>query len=160
MKTRKFTLLILLMILSGASLMAQTKSRGERIREEKMAFINDYCDFTDDEIKKFWPLHDEMQEKLKEVRKTMKRELKDAKDKGADNMTETELKKVMDNRKAFEQKLLDIKWTYHDKFIATVGIKKTAKFYEGEMAFRKKLLDRLKELKMDGGGDEDDSSND
>jgi hypothetical protein len=40
-----------------------------------------------------------------------------------------------------------------------VGVKKTAKFYEGEIAFRKKLLDRLKDLKMDGKGDEEEEDN-
>jgi hypothetical protein len=89
----------------------------------------------------------------------MRRELRDIKDKGVDNVSETDLKKAMYNRKGYEQKQLDVKWEYNDKFVAIVGVKKTAKFYEGEIAFRKKLLDRLKDLKMDGKGDEEEEDN-
>ncbi len=157
MKTKIYAITIGVLGLMIGTLNAQpVKTKKELIKEEKIIFINDYCKFTEDEAKKFWPLHDEMQEKLQEVRKTMRRELKDIKDKGVDNMSETDLKKAFDNRKVYEQKLLDIKWEYNDKFIGVVGVKKTAKFYEGEIAFRKKLLDRLKEMKMDGKGDEDE----
>jgi len=147
--------MIALVGITALSLNAQ-KNRKEVIKEEKMIFINDYCKFSDDEAKKFWPLQDELQDKLKEVRKSMRKELRDIKDRGVDNVSETELKKAMDNRKVYEQKLLDLKWDYNDKFITTVGVKKTAKFYEGELAFRKKLIDRLKDLKMDGKGEEED----
>ena len=159
MKTKIFTLMIVAASMMALSLNAQTKkSRKEIIREEKMIFINDYCKFTDDEAKKFWPLHDEMQEKLIEIRKSMRKEMKDIKDRGIDNVSETELKKAMDNRKNYEQKLLDTKWDYNQKLIDVAGIKKTAKFHEGEIAFRKKLIDRLKDLKMDGRGDEDEDN--
>ncbi len=155
MNTKVYTLMIALVGITALSLNAQ-KNRKEVIKEEKMIFINDYCKFSDDEAKKFWPLQDELQDKLKEVRKSMRKELRDIKDRGVDNVSETELKKAMDNRKVYEQKLLDLKWDYNDKFITTVGVKKTAKFYEGELAFRKKLIDRLKDLKMDGKGEEED----
>lgn len=138
---------------------AQTKNRKDLIKEEKMSFINDYCKFTDDEAKKFWPMHDEMQDKLREIRKSMRQEMKDIKDKGVDNISETDLKKAFDNRKSYEQKLLDTKWDYNKKFIDLVGVKKTAKFYEGEFAFRKKLLERLKDLKMGGKGEDEDEDN-
>lgn len=153
----KIKLLMLLMIAGFTSMAAhaQIRDRKEAIKDEKIKFINEYCKFTDDESKKFWVLEEEMQKKLKEVRKTMRRELEDIKDLGIDNMTDAELKKAFDNRKAYEQKLQDIKWEYNDKFIATVGVKKTAKFYEAEIAFRKKLLERLKDLKMGGDEDED-----
>lgn len=160
MKTKVFTLLMVLVGVMTMSLNAQTKSRKEMIKEEKMLFINEYCKFTEGEIGKFWPLEDEMQSKMREVKKSMRRELKDIKDKGVDNVSETDLKKAMDNRQMYEQKLLDIKWEYNQKFVDLVGVKKTAKFYEGEMAFRKKLIDRLKDLKMDRlGGDEDEDDN-
>jgi hypothetical protein len=157
MKTKIFICLFLMM---GASMLVQAqKNRREIIKEEKIIFINDYCKFSDDEAKKFWPLHDEMQDKLKEIRKSMRRDLKDIKDQGVDNVSENDLKKAMDNRKNYEQKLLDVKWEYNDKFITVVGVKKTAKFYEGEIAFRKRLIDRLKELKLDGKSDEEEDDN-
>ena len=158
MRTKLWIALITVIgISAGAN--AQIKDRKASIKEEKIKFINDYCKFTDDESKKFWVLEDEMQVKLKEVRKTMRRELRDIKDKGVDNMTDADLKKAFDNRKMYEQKLQDIKWEYNDKFISTVGVKKTAKYYEGEIAFRKKLLDRLRDLQLDGGGGDEDEDN-
>ncbi len=151
MKT--FTLMIVGAGMMLMSLNAQT--RKEIIKQEKIAFINDYCNFSEDEGKKFWALEEEMQGKLKGIRKTMRKELKDIKDKGVDNVSETDLKKAMDNRKGYEQQLLDTKWDYNQKFIDLVGVKKTAKFYEGEIAFRKKLLDRLRDLSLDGDEEEE-----
>jgi hypothetical protein len=156
---KKIWMVLLVVVATTMVANAQVKTGKELLKEEKIAYINDYCKFTDDEAKKFWVLEEEMQGKLKEVRKSMRRELKDIKDKGIDNMTDTDLKKAFDNRKTYEQKLQDIKWEYNDKYIATVGVKKTAKYYEAEISFRQKLLQRLKGLKMDGkGGDEDEDN--
>jgi len=155
MNTKLFFIIGFLTCTFSVSLNAQ-KNRLEMIKEEKMSFINDYCKFTQDEANKFWPVHDEMQGKLKEVRKTMRKELKDIKNTGVDNVSETDLKKAMDNWEAYEKKLVDIKWEYNDKFVTLVGIKKTAKFYEAETAFRKKLIERLKDLKLDGKGEDDE----
>jgi hypothetical protein len=154
MKKLWIAFMAVMLISAGAN--AQIRDKKATIKEEKIKFINDYCKFTDEESKKFWELEDEMQAKLKEVRKSMRRELKDIKDRGVDNVSESELKKAFDNRKSYEQKLVDIKWEYNDKFITTVGVKKTAKFYEGEIAFRKKLLDRLRDLQLDGNGEEEE----
>jgi hypothetical protein len=155
MTKTKFLIMLMIAGFTSVAAQAQIRDKKEAIKEEKIKFINEYCKFTDDESKKFWVLEEEMQKKIKEVRKTMRRELEDIKDLGIDNMSDADLKKAFDNRKGYEQKLQDIKWEYNDKFIAAVGLKKTAKFYQGEIAFRKKLLDRLKDLKLGGDEDED-----
>lgn len=155
MKT-KWILMIATITMAISAASAQVKTPMELLKDEKMKFINDYCKFTDDEAGKFWPIYDELQDKLKKVKKAMRREMKDIKDRGVDNVSENELKTAMDNRKAYEQQLLDLKWEYNQKYIDAVGIKKTAKFYEGEVTFRKKLIDRLKDLKMDGDDDAGD----
>lgn len=148
MKTK--VILLTLALIGPLAIVANAQNRKGKIKEEKMLFINDYCKFTENEANTFWPLHDEMEKKMKRVKKTMRREMEDIRDEGLETMSDSDIKTAMSNRKNYEQQLLDIKWEYNDKFVDAVGYMKTAKFYEGEAIFRKKLLKRLKQLKMDG----------
>lgn len=122
-----------------------SQNRAEIIKQEKVKFINEFCKFSEDDAKKFWVIHDEMETKLKAVRKKMRSEMRTIKENGVDNTSEDDLKKAYDNRKKYEKELYDIRWEYNQKMVDLVGIKKVSKFFEGEAAFRKKLLDRLKD---------------
>jgi hypothetical protein len=98
-------------------------------------------------------LNDEMESKLQSLKKTMRSEMKAIKDKGIDNASDSEIKKAMESVKNSELKTVEIKWEYNSKYIDAIGVKKTAKFYDAEREFRKKLLNRLKDMK---GGAPDD----
>jgi hypothetical protein len=147
MKTKM--ILVGLFIASAAVLSAQKsgrlKERMEEIKAERKEFINKYVGLSGAEADKFWKEDDEMHAKLQEVRKVMRKEMKAIKDKGIDNASEAELKRAMDNRINYEQKLLDIQKEYHTRFVDLLGVKKTAKFYEGEREFKKNLLKKLRE---------------
>jgi len=159
MKTKM--ILVGLFIASTAVLSAQKsgrlKERMEEIKAERKEFINKYVGLSGAEADKFWKEDDEMHAKLQEVRKVMRKEMKAIKDKGIDNASEAELKRAMDNRINYEQKLLDIRKEYHIRFVDLLGVKKTAKFYEGEREFKKNLLKKLRESGRDTApGDEDE----
>jgi hypothetical protein len=133
------------------------KERLEEIKAERKEFINKYVGLSGAEADKFWKVEDEMHAKLQEIRKAMRQEMKAIKDKGIDNATDAELKRAMDNRMNYEQKLLDIRKEYHIRFVDLLGVKKTAKFYEGEREFKKNLLKKLRESGRDTApGDEDE----
>ncbi|MBW7935629.1 MAG: hypothetical protein LC101_05985 [Flavobacteriales bacterium] len=117
----------------------------EEIKKEKREFINQYCGFTDAEAEKFWKVEDDMNKRLNEMRTASRKELKSLKEKGLDNLGDDELKRAMENRKNVEQKMLDIRWEYHQKLMDIVGVKKIAKYYDGEREFRKKLIGELKD---------------
>lgn len=158
MKTKWIIVPLLFGILMGAyqnGFTQDIKDKKEQIKKERKDFINRWCGFTEAESGKFWQLHDEMDSKLSTIRKEDRTAMRDIRDKGIDNMSENDLKKAMENRHTNEQKQLDIRWEYNQKFIDAVGVRKTARFYEGLKMFRKTLLDRVKDHHLDDDGEGD-----
>ncbi|MCX7743862.1 MAG: hypothetical protein N2167_04770 [Flavobacteriales bacterium] len=156
MKT-KMSLVILIFTTAFAAL-AQLPGKGkkEEIKAERRAFIDRFVGLSGTEAEKFWKLEEELHVKLHEIRKTMRQEFKAIKDKGIENATDTELKRAMDNRLKYEQKMLDLRQEYHTRFIDLIGVKKTAKFYEGEREFKKQLLKKLKDSGREFGPPDED----
>lgn len=140
---------VVLLLTTAFTTMAQSQGKGkgrkEEIKAERRAFIDRFVGLSGAEADKFWKLEDELHTKLQEVRKSMRQELKVMKEKGVDNATDAELKRAMDNRMVYEQKMLDLRKEYHTRFVDLLGVKKTAKFYEGEREFKKNLLKKLRE---------------
>lgn len=129
------------------------RDKKEQIKAERKDFVTRWCGFTEAESGKFWQLQEEMEQKIGDVRKESRKALRDIQDKGIENCTEAELKKAMDGQHTTEQKILDLRWEYNQKFIDAVGVRKTARYYEGIRMFRKKLMERLRGNRMgDGGG--------
>jgi len=105
---------------NGFSQRDNLKDKKEQIKQERKDFINRWCGFTDSESSKFWQLHDEMETRQNAIRKENKKALNEIKDKGIDNISEADLKKAMDNQHGNEQKQLDLRWEYNQKFIDAV----------------------------------------
>lgn len=144
MKTKAGLWVIGLLTLSISVAAQKHEDRKEEIKKEKREFINQHCGFSQSEADKFWKLDDELQSRIEDIRKTSRKELKAIKEKGIDNVSDVDLKKAMESRKNTEQKILVLRWEYNNRFIDAVGVKKTAKFYDGEHEFRKKLVGKLK----------------
>jgi uncharacterized protein YcfL len=149
----KLVLAGLMLVTCSAFAQQKLNQQRDKIKSEKKEFINQYCGFTPAESEKLWKLNDEMESKLQSLKKTMRSEMKAIKDKGIDNASDSEIKKAMESVKNSELKTVEVKWEYNSKYIDAIGVKKTAKFYDAEREFRKKLLNRLKDMK--GGAPED-----
>lgn len=152
--------LVIFLLTTAIAAMAQGpgkgKGRKDEIKAERRAFIDRFVGLSGAEADKFWKLEDELHSKLQEVRKSMRQEFKAIKDKGIDNATDAELKRAMDNRLNYEQKILDLRKEYHNRFVDLLGVKKTAKFYEGEREFKKQLLRKLRESGREPGPHHDE----
>jgi len=160
MKTKWIVAQIAFVLFTGLALNSSAqketlREKKEQIKAERKDFITRWCGFSETEGTRFWQLHDEMDEKLSALRKDSRKAMHEIKDKGIDNMPEGDLKKAMEDHHNSEQKQLDIRWEYHQKFIEAVGVKKTARFYEGERMFRKTLLERVRGHRMEDHHDDD-----
>lgn len=96
--------------------------RIEKIQALKIAFITQKLDLTSSEAEKFWPIYNEYEHELNNLRLN---------NKNGD---------VLDN----EQKLLDIKKKYSPAFEKVLGPQKLNKFFNAEKEFRNVLIKRLK----------------
>lgn len=96
--------------------------RIEKIQALKIAFITQRLDLTSAEAEKFWPIYNEYEHELNNLRLN---------NRNGD---------VLDN----EQKLLNIKKKYSPSFEKVLGPQKLNKFFNAEKEFRNILIKRLK----------------
>ncbi|WP_343604497.1 hypothetical protein [Fluviicola sp.] len=120
------------------------KDRDDKIEALKVGFITKELSLTASEAEKFWPVYNEMESKMKEIRQSSRKinmELKDSEDKLSNDDAKKKLNTLFEN----EQKELDIKKEYSEKFIKIIGEKRTLKLLSLEHEFRRVLLERLKD---------------
>lgn len=151
MKTIKLIPLVALMF-SFSSLMAQhhggdhedkLEEKKEKVDAARIAFITNELDLTTEEAQKFWPIHNEFRaemDKLHEERRAIYK-----KEKGnIDDLSDEEVKGMMDKHFALERQELALKEKYHKKFLEVLPAKKVAKLYHAEQRFKRELLQRMK----------------
>lgn len=138
MKTKILsTLGILFLAIGMVSAQDQKESKedkAEKRKAEKIAFITTKLELTPDEAEKFWPIYNEFENKMMELHKERKQNKPKKK---VSEMTDQELEELMQSHFSFEQKELDLKKEYHEKFKAVLPIKKVAQLYHLEMEFRR-----------------------
>jgi Spy/CpxP family protein refolding chaperone len=156
-KTRTILLLAFL-CLTGIALSQPMgpppKDRADRQQEKKdnieamkIAFLTKQLDLTPEEAQKFWPVYNQYQDRLHELRKQRRLSEKDAK-KNIEELSDKELEQAIDNDFATRQKELDLQKEYNEKFKAVLPIRKVSKLYAAEEQFKMVLLDKLKNKPM------------
>lgn len=128
---------------------AQQEKR-ENIEAMKIAYLTSKLELTPEEAQKFWPVYNQFNEKLNELRKKRKQDVREAK-KNMDELTDKEIEQAIDNDFAFRQKELDLQTEYNAKFKSVLSIKKVSKLYQAEEQFKRVLIDKLKNDKGQKG---------
>lgn len=126
----------------------QMQEKKEDIESMKIAFLTKKLELTPEEAQQFWPVYNQYSDKLNEIRKKRRQDLRTAKN-NFDEMSDKEVEQAVDNEMNFRQKELDIQKEYNAKFKAILPIKKVAKLYAAEEQFKRVLLDKLKDRKND-----------
>lgn len=140
MKTIFTTLSAILFIAQLANAQPELEeSKRERLEALKVAHITQELQLTPDEAQKFWPIYNEMTEKMRAIRKEQRNNRIEAKN-GFDEMSDAEISAVIDREFQFEQEELNVKKEYNARFKKILPIRKVAKLHMAEKSFRKKLL--------------------
>lgn len=117
------------------------KEMAEKIKASKIAFITEQVSLSPEEAEKFWPVYNEMEQKREEsTRKIMERYRKNEE---RPEITDEKALEMMDARFKQEQDLLELKTTYHQKFLNILSPVKVLKLYEAEDRFRRQLMERV-----------------
>jgi hypothetical protein len=126
----KHLILILSVFFSGFTLQAQPggPEQKQKIQALYVAFISNELKLTEDEAQKFWPVHSQFDAEIRSAHQ---------------NTSSDELKK--------QQLVLDIKKKYQDKFVKILGNDRTNTFFRSDEQFRKKLVERLKNMRQNNG---------
>ncbi len=141
----KQILYITLLVLVAFPLNAQRGQRGERqarnenLESLKVGFITKKLNLSPDQATTFWPLYNEMTEKIDEKKK----QLKD-KPNNFQNMSEADAKALILKRFEYEEEALRIKRDYFLKLAEKIGSPKVVKLRITENQFKRKLLKEMR----------------
>ena len=159
MKKIAFGLLLLSSSLLSVTY-AQEKSESDKTKKEekddkvdklKIAYFNAELKLTEDEQAKFWPLYNECEAKMKELRKAS-RDIKKYVDDNFETMSNEDAKNKLNEIFANETKEIALKKEYATKFSTVIGDKRALKLLSLEHEFKKDLLEALKDEHHGPGG--------
>lgn len=142
--------MILGFLLLGTSLIAQKtpespndrKEKREKVEAMKVAFITTELELTEEEAQKFWPVYNEMGDKLRNENKNQRKLARELKE-GGTNMNEAEMKKRASAMLQSSVNEAQIKKDYYDKIGAVIGYTKATKLLSLEQRFKRELLNRV-----------------
>lgn len=153
-KIASFLMLLMVIAFAGGSLSAQENTpekRGEKVKQLKIAYFTEELKLTVAESEKFWPVYNEMEQKLKTSKKENKKII-DNISTNAETFTDEDFKKNVS--KIFDNDIAQttIRKEYYTKIAAVIGYKKATKLLKLEKEFKQKLLKELKKRKGEGPG--------
>ena len=125
---------------------ANKGDRKEKIEAMKVAYITDKLDLTPKEAQQFWPVFNEFDDKLKDLRQGRKKDTKDGMD-NLDQLSDKEVETLIDSEIGYRQRELDLLKEYHAKFKAVLPARKVAKLYRAQEDFKRELLKKIQERK-------------
>ena len=149
MKTQTiiFAFAILLCLSSIAQPGKNPGFRKQKMQSNKIAFITGYLKLTPDEAQKFWPVYNQYQNEITELKQNFQKK-SGPKDSGPlliepkmnpEELSEKELEDGVMKEMGFSQKKLDLKKQYYSKFKEVLPVKKAAKLYDAERIFREEM---------------------
>ena len=136
----------LIFIFLSLALFAQNgprKDQKEKIEEVKIAFITKELDLSPDEAKSFWPIYNEMEDKMRAERKVRRKAGKSLKD-NFESMSDAEIQSKTTEILDSEIKEAQLKKEYTEKIASAIGYKKATKLLSLEQRFKRELLQKLK----------------
>ena len=149
-------LLALAAIFSLPMLPQPSDLRGKKAKMDAMKaeFITRELDLSPQEAQQFWPVYNELDKKIENLRIGLAEKFIAIKNDGKtlDDLSDAELTALMNQRLSNEEQIAKLKREYHDKFLKVLGIKKTAKLYLAEMDFARELMRQSRGRHPEGGG--------
>lgn len=124
-------------------------SKREKLEALKIAHITEKLALTPDEAQTFWPLFNEMEVKMKAMRKARRKNREDTKA-NHNQMSDKQLMAAVEAEFDFEQEELDLKRQYSKKFSTVLPIKKVVLLHEAQDGFKRRLLKGAREKRREG----------
>ena len=135
--------MIAVLLLVNYSSFAQTDTKREKIDALRTAFINNRVNFTPKEAQAFWPLYNEMNDKLDAVRKTFRQKYNS--NTNYNFQTDKEAEDYLNAELTLKQKEYELYKDYYDKFKKILSVKQVAAVRRAEEDFRKEIIKSIKD---------------
>lgn len=138
-----FTLLLVLPSIVRA------QDKHEKVQQLKVAYFTKELNLTTQEAEKFWPIYNEMEVKIKELRKSRRKTAKNL-EQNYDSLSVDAMKKNTNALFDSEIAEVNLRREYYNKIGEAIGFKKATKVLKLEREFKQQLLQRLKEERGPG----------
>lgn len=141
--------LILLSVSHAVFAQEVEMKRKEKVKQLKIAYFTEELKLTVAESEKFWPVYNEMEEKIKAKRRENKKIAEEI-GKNSETFTDEDFKKNVN--KMFDNEIAEtnLKKEYYGKIAAVIGYKKASRLLKLEREFKKKLVRELKKRREQG----------
>lgn len=139
--------ILLITCLSSTIILAQNEldKKKENRQAQKVAFFTAKMNLNMEESKVFWPVVNEMENELKELKDKNAHGRMILVDKKIEDFSDKELEEIIDARIQMGKEKVDILVKYHEKFKEVIPIRKLAKYYQASKEFKKIQSERKKQ---------------
>ena len=121
---------------------AQTNANRDKIDELRVSFITAKVNLTNQEALQFWPLYNELNDKLDVLKKAYR--INYIKNFNAELITDKEADALLTAEFLLKQKEIDLNKEYYEKYKKILPIKKIALIKMAENDFKKELIKNIK----------------
>jgi hypothetical protein len=133
-------LIILVFTLSIATIIAQPKGKicMEEIKARKIAYITDVVKLTPEEAQLFWPIYNELQQKIADFHKkrhALEKQISES------NGISIDYEKINDELVQLRVEIATIQQTYYKKYKTILSAEKINRLFKAEHGFKKVLLE-------------------
>ena len=130
----KHLILVIALLTTCLGMQAQEKFDPAKFKADRQKFITEEAGLTAHEAAQFFPLYNEMSEKLLAIHQEIKALRK------SKPTSEAACKKAIEQRDAYEVKMKEIERTYHAKFLKVLSAKKLYDVLNAENRFYKRAF--------------------
>ena len=146
----KNTLVAFLLLITAVNYgWAQQRRPMERIHAAKIAYITDRLHLTTEQATGFVPLYSEYEGEIKTTRKAYFVKGNGRPGMDADYAT---ARQYIDDNLDYQQKVIEIKRKYNDRFLKVISAQQLAELYVAEREFKQLLKKRLEQRRAGGNG--------
>jgi hypothetical protein len=147
---RLTNIFLLVALLSVSTIFAQQTDedddgKADKVEALKVGFITEKLNLSSTEAKSFWPVYNEFEEQMKQLRAKERENVRLLKAKSS--LTDADADKFLNEQLSLKQQQLDLNKKYVAEFKKVLSAKKVARLLMLEQEFKQQLLNRLKERK-------------
>lgn len=138
------------LFLTVAIVSGQGRPGMDKIKSLKVAFITERVGLTSKEATMFWPVYNEHEEALSQIRRKERVEIR-SKMADFENLSENEASKLLDQFIELEREKQELNIVFLSNIRDVISPKKTFLLIKAEEDFRKRLLRQIQQRRQGGG---------
>lgn len=142
---KHLTIVLFFLTLSFTGL-AQERTKRERIKALKIAFITEKLELTQTEAQKFWPIYNAHELERNMLRETIREKKRNL---NIENMSEADAKILLTEMVAFEEEKIELKTDFVESLLTAIPAKKIILLKIADDEFNKRMLEEFKRRRRD-----------